>query len=63
MIQPIQHPFAASPFHDLLGLELAEWRLGFARMTCRNPDGRMVAFGASTHRFRAGSENPEGVPA
>lgn len=143
MNQPIQHPFAASPFHDLLGLELAEWRLGFARMTCRigpqhmnrsgivhggvilalvdqaaafaglfctmpgnvrravtvdldcrftgqitggvvsaegrvatagrsiffartevfDPEGRMVAFGASTHRFRSGSEKPEGLPA
>jgi len=136
-------PFTTSPFHDLLGLEIAEWRTGFARMVCRigpqhmnrsgivhggvvlalidqaaafaglfctvegnvrravtvdldcrftgpisggvisaegrvasagrsiffartevyDAEGRMVAFGASTHRFRSGSELPEGVPA
>ena len=136
-------PSTASPFHDLVGLDLAEWCLGFARMTCHigpqhmnrsgivhggvilalvdqaaafaglyctvegnvrravtvdldcrftgqitggiiraegrvatagrsiffartevfDAEGRMVAFGASTHRFRSGSENPEGVPA
>lgn len=137
------HAATASPFHDLLGLELAEWRAGFARMTCKlgpqhmnrsgiahggvilalidqsaafsglhctvpgnvrravtvdldcrftgqvsagivsaegrvvsagrsiffcrtevfDAEGRMIAFGASTHRYRRGSEVPEGVPA
>lgn len=132
-----------APYHDLLGLELVEWRDGFARVACtvgpqhanrsgithggvmlslidqaaayaglwcsvpgnirravtldldcrftgqvaagarlvaegrvvtrgRNiffcrtevfgPDGTLVAFGASTHRWRAGSETPEGQP-
>lgn len=137
--------FAASdsPYHDLLGLHLLEWRDGFARMYCdtgpqhfnrsgivhggvtlslidqtagfsglwcsvpgnirkavtldldcrftgqisggriiaeakvvsrgRNiffvrtevsdADGKMVAFGSSTHRWRAGSETTEGQPA
>jgi len=135
---------AASPFHDLLGLELAEWRDGYARMVCAtgprhlnrsgivhggvalslidqagafaglwcpvpghvrravtidldcrftgqvraggrlvaegrvisrgrsvffsrtevfDEAGTMVAFGAGTHRWRAGSERVEGVPA
>ncbi|HEY4250370.1 MAG TPA: PaaI family thioesterase [Roseomonas sp.] len=137
------HPASTSPFHDLLGLGLAEWRPGFARMVCTigpqhmnrsgilhggvilalidqsaafsglfctvpgnvrravtvdldcrftgqvasgtiaaegrvvsagrsiffcrtevfDAEGRMVAFGASTHRYRKGSEVPEGVPA
>lgn len=26
---------AHSPFHDLLGIEMAEWREGYARLTCR----------------------------
>jgi len=35
----------------------------FARTEVFGPDGAMVAFGASTHRWRAGSERLEGVPA
>jgi uncharacterized protein (TIGR00369 family) len=138
-----QFASAASPFHDLLGLELAHWEDGLARLVCdagprhlnrsgivhggvvlaladqaaafaglwcsvpghvrkavtidldcrftgqvkagrvtaegrvvsrgRNvffcrtevfdAAGQMVAFGASTHRCRAGSERVEGVPA
>jgi uncharacterized protein (TIGR00369 family) len=134
----------SAPFHDLLGLQLVEWRDGFARMICdagphhtnrsgivhggvflamidqtaaysglwcsvpgnvrravtldldcrftgqveagrrlsaeaqivsrgrniffcrtevQGPGGTLVAFGASTHRYRRGSEHPEGVPA
>ncbi len=26
---------SASPFHDLLGIEMTEWREGFARLSCR----------------------------
>ena len=132
-----------APFHDLLGLELIEWRDGFARVACEagprhlnrsgivhggvflamvdqtgayaglycavpgnvrravtvdldcrfagqagagrvvaegrvvsagrnvffartevfDAGGRLLAFGASTHRWRRGSSGPEGVPA
>ena len=34
----------------------------FARTEVRDAAGTLVAFGASTHRYRAGSEGPEGVP-
>jgi uncharacterized protein (TIGR00369 family) len=34
----------------------------FARTEVFGPDGALLAFGASTHRFRSGSETPEGVP-
>ncbi|WP_245624347.1 PaaI family thioesterase [Belnapia moabensis] len=34
----------------------------FARTEVFDAEGRMVAFGASTHRYRAGSGDPEGVP-
>lgn len=34
----------------------------FARTEVLDPEGRMVAFGASTHRWRRGSERVEGVP-
>lgn len=134
---------SASPFHDLLGIEVEEWRDGFARLICRpgphhanrggivhggvmlsmldqvnafaglfcpvpgrrrsavtldldarftapgriggvlraegrlvtagravffaqgqvlDDQGTVVAFGASTHRYRPGSHAPEGVP-
>lgn len=36
--------------------------LFFARTEIFGPDGERIAFGASTHRYRAGSEHPEGVP-
>ncbi len=36
--------------------------LFFARTEIFGPDGERIAFGASTHRYRAGSEQPEGVP-
>ncbi|WP_376098148.1 PaaI family thioesterase [Roseomonas sp. CCTCC AB2023176] len=135
-------PAPPAPFHDLLGLELIEWRDGFARVACEagprhmnrsgivhggvylalidqsaayaglyctvpgnvrravtvdldcrfagqagegrivaegrvvssgrniffartevfSSDGRLLAFGASTHRYRRGSHLPEGVP-
>lgn len=35
----------------------------FCRTEVFDEAGRMVAFGASTHRWRAGSERVEGVPA
>lgn len=35
----------------------------FCRTEVFDAAGRMVAFGASTHRWRAGSERVEGVPA
>lgn len=35
----------------------------FARTEVFNDKGEMVAFGASTHRWRAGSESVEGSPA
>ena len=35
----------------------------FARTEVFDAEGRMVAFGASTHRWRSGSEKVEGVPA
>jgi uncharacterized protein (TIGR00369 family) len=35
----------------------------FCRTEVLGPDGTLVAFGASTHRYRRGSEQPEGVPA
>ena len=35
----------------------------FCRTEVLGPDGSLVAFGASTHRYRRGSEHPEGVPA
>ncbi|MCK8785038.1 PaaI family thioesterase [Roseomonas sp. NAR14] len=35
----------------------------FCRTEVFGPDGTMVAFGASTHRWRRGSETVEGVPA
>lgn len=34
----------------------------FARTEIFGPDGALLAFGASTHRYRAGSERREGVP-
>ncbi|MCU0888469.1 MAG: PaaI family thioesterase [Rubritepida sp.] len=34
----------------------------FARGEVRDEAGTLVAFGASTHRYRAGSAGPEGVP-
>lgn len=34
----------------------------FARGEVRDAAGTLVAFGASTHRYRAGSAGPEGVP-
>jgi uncharacterized protein (TIGR00369 family) len=34
----------------------------FARGEVRAPDGALVAFGASTHRYRTGSADLEGVP-
>jgi uncharacterized protein (TIGR00369 family) len=34
----------------------------FCRTEVRGPDGTLVGFGASTHRWRAGSERVEGVP-
>ena len=35
----------------------------FCRTEVFGPDGALVAFGASTHRYRRGSERTEGVPA
>jgi uncharacterized protein (TIGR00369 family) len=35
----------------------------FCRTEVFGPDGKMVAFGASTHRWRSGSESVEGQPA
>jgi uncharacterized protein (TIGR00369 family) len=35
----------------------------FCRTEVFGPNGALVAFGASTHRYRRGSERPEGVPA
>jgi len=35
----------------------------FCRSEVFDAAGEMVAFGASTHRWRAGSEAPEGQPA
>ena len=35
----------------------------FTRTEVLGPDGRIVAFGAGTHRWRGGSNVPEGVPA
>ncbi len=35
----------------------------FTRTEVFNEAGEMVAFGAGTHRYRAGSESVEGVPA
>jgi uncharacterized protein (TIGR00369 family) len=35
----------------------------FCRTEVLRPDGTLVAFGASTHRYRRGSEGLEGVPA
>ena len=37
--------------------------LFFTRTEIFDAQGRMVAFGAGTHRWRKGSERPEGVPA
>lgn len=37
-------------------------RIYFARTEVFDGQGRMVAFGSSTHRWRSGSERPEGVP-
>jgi uncharacterized protein (TIGR00369 family) len=34
----------------------------FARTEVRDEAGTLVAFGASTHRYRAGSADPAGVP-
>jgi uncharacterized protein (TIGR00369 family) len=34
----------------------------FARTEIFGPDGALLAFGASTHRYRSGSERAEGVP-
>ncbi|WP_426955276.1 PaaI family thioesterase [Muricoccus radiodurans] len=34
----------------------------FTRTEVFGPDGKMVAFGAGTHRWRRGSNTPEGVP-
>ena len=34
----------------------------FARGEVKDEDGTLVAFGASTHRYRSGSHLPEGVP-
>jgi len=34
----------------------------FARTEVRDAAGTLVAYGASTHRYRAGSGDPEGVP-
>lgn len=34
----------------------------FARSEVKGEDGQVVAYGASTHRYRAGSGAPEGVP-
>ncbi|MFT8245647.1 PaaI family thioesterase [Roseomonas sp. BN140053] len=38
-------------------------KLYFVRTEVFDATGQMVAFGASTHRWRAGSERVEGVPA
>ncbi|MCS6892609.1 MAG: PaaI family thioesterase [Rhodovarius sp.] len=50
-------------------LLIAEGRLAtagrtifFARSEVRCADGRLIAFGASTHRYLAGSGDPRGVP-
>jgi acyl-coenzyme A thioesterase PaaI-like protein len=34
----------------------------FARTEVFDEDGTLIAFGASTHRYRAGSGEPQGVP-
>ncbi|WP_037300932.1 PaaI family thioesterase [Rubritepida flocculans] len=34
----------------------------FARGEVRDEAGALIAFGASTHRYRSGSHTPEGVP-
>jgi uncharacterized protein (TIGR00369 family) len=34
----------------------------FARTEIRDEAGRLVAYGASTHRYREGSGDPQGVP-
>lgn len=34
----------------------------FARGEVKDEDGNLIAFGASTHRYRSGSHLPEGVP-
>ena len=34
----------------------------FARTEVFDAEGKLIAFGASTHRYRSGSEKPEGVP-
>ena len=53
----------------LVGRIVAEGRLAtrgnslfFSRTEVLGADGAMVAFGAGTHRWRRGSEGPEGVP-
>ena len=35
----------------------------FTRTEVLGPDGKIVAFGSGTHRWRSGSNTPEGVPA
>jgi uncharacterized protein (TIGR00369 family) len=35
----------------------------FTRTEVLGPDGKIVAFGSGTHRWRGGSNQPEGVPA
>ena len=37
--------------------------LYFAKSEARDSTGRLLAFGSSTHKWRRGSERPEGVPA
>ncbi|MBB5695010.1 PaaI family thioesterase [Muricoccus pecuniae] len=35
----------------------------FTRTEVLGPDGTVIAFGSGTHRWRSGSNRPEGVPA
>ncbi|MBP0443525.1 PaaI family thioesterase [Roseomonas sp. SSH11] len=35
----------------------------FTSTEVRGPDGKIVAYGSGTHRWRSGSQLPEGVPA
>lgn len=37
-------------------------RVYFARTEVQDEAGKIIATGTSVHRFRSGSENPEGVP-
>ena len=63
MSQPINNLFGSGcHIHQSLLSEDSGRNVFFARTEVFDAAGTLIAFGASTHRYRAGSGDPMGVP-